>query len=82
MDLSVWRDVTSQDGGRSGSRDVIVGLRGGNRIRRVSPDSYETAKAESYQVLAHLSPSTLSEFSAFHSPLPVDGWLSRRCTGG
>ena len=39
VDLSVWRDVMSWDGGWSGSGDMIVGLRGGNRIRRVSPDS-------------------------------------------
>ena len=38
MDSSVWRDVTSRDGGQSGSGDVIVGFRSGNRIRRVSPD--------------------------------------------
>ena len=38
VDSSVWRDITSQDGGRSGSGDVIVGLHDGNRIRRVSPD--------------------------------------------
>ena len=39
MNLSVWRDVRSQNGGRSRSRDVIVGLHDGNRIWRVSPDS-------------------------------------------
>ena len=44
MDSSVWRDVTSRDGGQSGSGDVIVGLRGGNRIRRVSPDIYPPFK--------------------------------------
>ena len=41
MNLSVWRDVRSQNGGQSGSGDVIVGLRDGNRIWRVSPDSTE-----------------------------------------
>ena len=38
MNSSVWRDVRSRNGGQSGSRDVIVGLRDGNRIWRVSPD--------------------------------------------
>ena len=38
MNSSVWRDVRSQNGGWSESRDVIVGLRDGNRIWRVSPD--------------------------------------------
>ena len=39
MNLSVWRDVRSRNGGRSGSGDVIVGLCDGNRIWRVSPDT-------------------------------------------
>ena len=39
MNPSVWRDVRSWNGGRSGSRDVIVGLRDGDRIWRVSPDT-------------------------------------------
>ena len=34
MNLSVWRDVRSQNGSWSG----IVGLHEGNRVRRVSPD--------------------------------------------
>ena len=38
VDSSVWRDVMSWDGGRSGIRAVIVGFRNGNRIVRVSPD--------------------------------------------
>ena len=38
MNSSVWRDVRSWNGGRSRSGDVIVGLRDGNRIWRVSPD--------------------------------------------
>ena len=38
MNSSVWRDVRSRNRGRSGSRDMIVGLRDGNRIWRVSPD--------------------------------------------
>ena len=38
MNLSVWRDVRSRNRGRSRSRDMIVGLRDGNRIWRVSPD--------------------------------------------
>ena len=38
MNSSVWRDVRSWNGGQSGSGDVIVGLRDGNRIWRVSPD--------------------------------------------
>ena len=40
MNSSVWRDVRSRNGGRSGSGDVIVGLHDGNRIWRVSPDSF------------------------------------------
>ena len=40
VDSSVWRDVMSQDGGRSGSGAMIVGFRNGNRIVRVSPDTY------------------------------------------
>ena len=40
MNLSVWRDVRSQNGGRSRSGDVIVGLCDGNRIWRVSPDTH------------------------------------------
>ena len=36
MNLSVWRDVRSWNGGQSGSRDMIVGLCDGNRIWRVS----------------------------------------------
>ena len=40
MNLSVWRDVRSQNRGRSGSGDVIVGLHDGNRIWRVSPDNH------------------------------------------
>ena len=40
VDSSVWRDVMSWDGGRSGSRAVIVGFHNGNRIVRVSPDNY------------------------------------------
>ena len=40
MNSSVWRDIRGQSGGRSRSRDVIVGLRDGNRIWRVSPDNY------------------------------------------
>ena len=44
MNSSVWRDVRSQNGGRSGSRDVIAGLCDGNRIWRVSPDSYVQLK--------------------------------------
>ena len=39
MNLSVWRDVRSRNRGQSGSGDVIVGLRDGNRIWRVSPDN-------------------------------------------
>ena len=39
MNLSVWRDVRSWNGGQSGSGDVIVGLCDGNRIWRVSPDT-------------------------------------------
>ena len=35
MNLSVWRDVRSWNGSRSG----IVGLHEGNRVWRVSPDS-------------------------------------------
>ena len=38
MNSSVWRDVRSQSGSRSGSGDMIVRLRDGNRIWRVSPD--------------------------------------------
>ena len=38
MNSSVWRDVRGRDGGWSRSRDMIVGLRDGNRIWRVSPD--------------------------------------------
>ena len=41
MNLSVWRDVRSRNRGRSRSGDMIVGLRDGNRIWRVSPDSLE-----------------------------------------
>ena len=44
MNLSVWRDVRSQNGGRSRSGDVIVGLCDGNRIWRVSPDIYPPFK--------------------------------------
>ena len=40
MNLSVWRDVRSRNGGQSGSGDVIVGLCDGNRIWRVSPDRW------------------------------------------
>ena len=36
MNLSVWRDVRSRNGSWSG----IVRLREGNRVWRVSPDSY------------------------------------------
>ena len=39
MNLSVWRDVRSRSGGRSGSGDRIVRLCDGNRIWRVSPDT-------------------------------------------
>ena len=39
MNSSVWRDVRSRNGGRSGSGDVIVRLHDGNRIWRVSPDT-------------------------------------------
>ena len=35
MNSSVWRDVKSRNGSRSG----IVGLHEGNRVWRVSPDS-------------------------------------------
>ena len=38
LNSSVWRDVRGRDGGRSRSRDMIVGLHDGNRIWRVSPD--------------------------------------------
>ena len=38
MNSSVWRDVRSRNRGQSGSGDMIVGLRDGNRIWRVSPD--------------------------------------------
>ena len=37
MNLSVWRDVRSQNG----SRSRIVGLHEGNRVWRVSPDNTE-----------------------------------------
>ena len=39
VDSSVWRDVMSWDGGRSGSGAVIVGFCNGDRIARVSPDT-------------------------------------------
>ena len=38
MNSSVWRDVRSRNRGRSRSGDMIVRLRDGNRIWRVSPD--------------------------------------------
>ena len=38
------RDVTSQDGSRSGSGDMIVRFRSGNGILRVSPDIYPPFK--------------------------------------
>ena len=38
MNSSVWRDVRSRNRGQSGSEDMIVRLRDGNRIWRVSPD--------------------------------------------
>ena len=44
MNSSVWRDVRSWNRGRSGSGDMIVGLRDGNRIWRVSPDIYPPFK--------------------------------------
>ena len=44
MNLSVWRDVRSQNGGRSRSGDMIFRLRDGNRIWRVSPDIYPPFK--------------------------------------
>ena len=40
MNLSVWRDVRSWNGSRSG----IVGLHEGNRVWRVSPDIYPPFK--------------------------------------
>ena len=49
MSLSVWRDVRSRNGGWSGSGDVIVGLRDGNRIWRVSPDIYPPFKGVTTQ---------------------------------
>ena len=49
----MWRDVTSWDGSWSGSGDVIVGLHGRNRIRRVSPDTLViTVKFDGSQLLA------------------------------
>ena len=44
VDLSVWRDVMSRDGGQSGSGDMIVRFCSGNRIMRVSPDIYPPFK--------------------------------------
>ena len=46
MNSSVWRDVRSQNRGQSGSRDMIVRLRDGNRIWRVSPDTRQIEQAE------------------------------------
>ena len=43
MNSSVWRDVRSRNRGWSRSRDMIVGLRDGNRIWRVSPDRVRIA---------------------------------------
>ena len=53
MNLSVWRDVRSWNGGRSGSRDVIVGLRDGNRIWRVSPDTHLTTILSDHKNLTY-----------------------------
>ena len=44
MNSSVWRDVRSWNRGRSRSGDMIVGLRDGNRIWRVSPDNIELSE--------------------------------------
>ena len=49
VDSSVWRDVMSWDGGRSGSGAMIVGFRNGNRIVRVSPDIYPPFKGVTTQ---------------------------------
>ena len=48
MNSSVWRDVRSQNGSRSG----IVGLHEGNRVWRVSPDIYPLQGSDDPALLA------------------------------
>ena len=44
------RDVTSRDGSRSGSGDMIIGFHSGNGIMRVSPDNSMSLKQSSVKV--------------------------------